>query len=114
MKPERQDKIFHALAHAARRRILDIVLASPGCNVNSVCEHFEMSRIAVMGHINVLERSGLLVSERRWRDRCLFFNAVPLQLINERWTSKYSALWAAALTDIKHRVEEKEDLPNAS
>lgn len=109
MKSASQDKIFSSLANASRRRILDIVLANPGCNINDVCEYFEMSRIAILRHINVLEDAGLLVSERRWRERLLYFNAVPIQLIYERWTSKYSALWAATLTDIKHQVESKGD-----
>jgi hypothetical protein len=37
---------------------------------------------------------------------------VPIQLIYERWTTEYSALWAGKLTKIKYRVEKKEK-PNA-
>ena len=109
MKPESQDKLFSALAHVSRRKILDLVLADPGCNVNDICGHFEMSRIAVLKHINLLEDAGLLISEREWRDRRLYFNVVPIQQIYDRWTSKYSALWASALHDIKLQVESKGD-----
>ena len=53
------DGVFHALAKAPRRRILDVVAASPGCGVNQVAEHFEMSRIGVLKHVNLLEEAGL-------------------------------------------------------
>ena len=57
MKPESMDNLFHALASAPRREILDIVKDRPGCSVMEVCKHFDVSRIAVMKHLNVLEKS---------------------------------------------------------
>lgn len=99
------DKVFHALASGVRRRILDIVRDQPGCAVQEVSRHFDVSRIAVMKHLNVLEDAGLLVSEKKGRQRCLHFNAVPIQMIHERWTSEYSALWAGKLTNLKYRLE---------
>jgi predicted transcriptional regulator len=107
MKPESMDKVFQALAASARRDILDIVQARPGCNVTDVCRHFDVSRIAVMKHLNVLEQAGLLISEKEGRTRRLYFNAVPIQLIYERWTSEYSAMWAGKLTAFKYHVESK-------
>ena len=100
------DKLFHALASGPRRKILDIVTKQPGCNVNAVCKHFDVSRIAIMKHLNVLEESGLLVSEKQGRSRKLFFNAVPIQMIYERWTDEYSALWASKLTAFKQQIED--------
>ncbi|MEM7503066.1 MAG: helix-turn-helix transcriptional regulator [Pseudomonadota bacterium] len=100
------DKLFHALASGPRRKILDIVTKQPGCNVNAVCTHFDVSRIAIMKHLNVLEESGLLVSEKQGRSRKLFFNAVPIQMIYERWTDEYSSLWASKLTAFKQQIED--------
>ena len=99
------DRVFHALASATRREILDIVKATPGCNVMHVCRHFDVSRIAVMKHLNVLEQASLLVSEKRGRSRRLYFNAAPIQMIYERWTTEYSAEWASRLTAFKRQVE---------
>ena len=99
--------VFQALAHGTRRQILDIVKATPGCSVGDVTGHFEVSRIAVMKHLNVLEDAGLLVSTRDGRTRRLYVNAVPLQQIHERWTTEWGALWAAELTDLKRRVESR-------
>ena len=102
------DKLFQALASAARRKILDIVRDKPGASVIEVSKHFDVSRIAIMKHLKVLEDAGLIVSEKQGRTRHLYFNVVPIQMIHERWTSDYSALWAGALTDLKHRVEQQD------
>ena len=106
MKPESMDKVFQALASGVRREMLDIVRDQPGCNVSEVCKHFDVSRIAVMKHLGVLEAAGLLISEKKGRQRCLHFNTVPIQMIHERWTSEFSALWAGKLTAFKYSLEE--------
>lgn len=105
MSPESMDLIFAALAHPSRRRILDILKEDPGSSVNDVAKHFDISRIGVMKHLGVLEDAGLLVSEKEGRTRRLYFNAVPIQMIYDRWTSEYSSLWASKLTRVKYAVE---------
>lgn len=99
--------VFGALANESRRQILDIVKANPGCSVNRVAEHFDISRIAVMKHLRVLEEAGLLRSEKHGRTRELYFNAVPIQMIYDRWTTEYSSLWAERLTRVKYHVETR-------
>jgi len=101
------DAVFQALAHQARRRILDIVKAAPGCPVGEVCAHFGMSRIAVLKHIRVLEEADLLVSERQGREKHLYFNVTPIQLIHDRWSDEYSRFWTGTLADLKYRVERR-------
>jgi predicted transcriptional regulator len=103
------DRIFAALAHSDRRAILDIVKSNPGCNVRLVSEQFDTSRIAVLKHINVLEKADLLITERAGRERRLYFNAVPIQQIYDRWTTEFSALWARDLTRLKYNVETKRE-----
>lgn len=100
-----QDDVFQALASEQRRRILDLVKARPGMNLRSLCSHFEISRIGVMKHLEVLERADLVISERVGRERRLYFNVMPIHAIYERWTNEYSALWARRLADLKERVE---------
>lgn len=98
--------VFHALASTHRRRMLDVVSAQPGCSVADVCKHFDVSRIAVMKHLAVLENAGLLISEKKGRRKSLYFNAVPIQMIHERWTDEYSAHWAGKLTAFKFTLED--------
>lgn len=108
MQEHELDAVFQALASQARRQILDIVAASPGCGVGHVAEHFEFSRIGVLKHVNVLEDAGLLVSEKVGRDRPLYVNLAPLQLIQERWSDQYRSFWAGRLTRLKYVVEGSE------
>lgn len=102
---QRTDAVFAALASHTRRRILDLLVAKPGMTVKAVASHFDISRIAVMKHLAALEAADLLLSEKRGRERHLYFNPVPIQQIYDRWTDQYSAFFASHMVDIKHRVE---------
>lgn len=107
MRADDMDAVFAALAHPDRRRIMDLLKAQPGCTVGDVAGTFSTSRIAVMKHLRVLEEAGLLTSQREGRMRRLYHNPVPIQMIYDRWTTEYSALWAAHLTGVKYKVESK-------
>jgi DNA-binding transcriptional ArsR family regulator len=102
------DAVFQALAHKSRRRMLDMAKECPGIGVGALASKFDVSRIAVMKHLRVLEEAGLLVSEKDGRTRRLYFNAVPIQMIHDRWTSEYSAYWSGNLTRIKYFAELRE------
>jgi predicted transcriptional regulator len=105
MTPDDLDIVFHALAHRDRRRILDLVRESPGCRVEDVARRFETSRIAVMKHLRVLESADLIHSEKVGRERHMYFNAVPIRLIYEAWTTEFSREAAAEVARIKAAVE---------
>ena len=105
MKSDSMDLVFSALAHPARRQMLDRIRDRPGCNLKTVCRDFDVSRVAVMKHLAVLEKAGLVVSQKKGRERVFYFNPVPIQLIHERWTDEYSAHWAGKLTAFKYRLE---------
>ena len=102
-----QDNVFSALAHPARRRILDLLVQSPGASVKWIASNFKFSRIAAMKHLTALETAGLVLSEKHGRTRKLFFNPVPIQQIYDRWTDDYSSFWAGHLADIQTRVETR-------
>jgi predicted transcriptional regulator len=118
MEADDLDATFFALSSCLRRRILDLLKREGGCNVNHVCEFFsaEVGRHAVMKHLAALERGGLLVTAREGRDKRLWFDPTPLQLIHERWTTEFSAYWAARLTRLKYDAEgaEVHVLPEAA
>jgi DNA-binding transcriptional ArsR family regulator len=107
MNDDSMDAVFRALSHAVRRRILDVLKDHAGASVAEVSDHFDMSRIGVMKHLHILEEASLVTSVKEGRTRHLYFNAVPIQMIHDRWTSEYSALWAARLTRLKYKVESR-------
>ena len=99
------DPAFRALAHSDRRQILDYVKENPGASINDVSSEFSSSRIAVMKHIRRLEEASLIVSEKEGRVRRLYFNVIPIQMIYDRWTDEYNALWAKQITKFKYKLE---------
>jgi uncharacterized protein YndB with AHSA1/START domain len=69
--------------------------------------HGTMTRFGVMKHLRVLEDAGLVVTRRRGREKLHFLNPVPIRLVHDRWVSKYAEPWAAALSEIKHKLEDR-------
>lgn len=99
------DLVFHALAHQTRRRILDLVRDRPGQSVGELAKAFDVSRIAIMNHLKVLEDANLITSQKDGRSRRLYLNAMPIQAIHERWIDGFSAYWADRLSFIKQAAE---------
>lgn len=103
-EPE-MDRIFAALSHTSRREMLDLLRDKPGLSVGELASKFDVTRIAVMNHLKVLQEAGLVVSERDGRSRRLYLNAVPIQAIYERWTNSFSAHWLDRMSLIKAVAE---------
>jgi uncharacterized protein YndB with AHSA1/START domain len=101
------DEVFRALADPTRRRLLDALFARDGQSLSALEEGAAMTRFGVMKHLKVLEAAGLVVTRRRGREKLHFLNPVPIRLVHDRWVSKYAQPWAAALSDIKHQLEEE-------
>jgi DNA-binding transcriptional ArsR family regulator len=62
------DLVFHALADGTRRDILVRALGD-GESVSTLARRYPMSFAAVQKHVAVLERAGLVIKERRGRER---------------------------------------------
>jgi uncharacterized protein YndB with AHSA1/START domain/biotin operon repressor len=101
------NEVFKALADPTRRSLLDELFRQDGQTLSALEERFEITRFGVMKHLKQLEDAGLVVTRRRGREKLHFLNAVPIQLVYERWVSKYSQPWAAGLSGLKHRLESE-------
>src|SRR5271167_4124842 len=99
------DEVFRALADPTRRGLLDELFKEDGQTLSALEQRLPMTRFGVMKHLKVLEDAGLVVTRRRGREKLHYLNAVPIRLIHDRWVSKYAEPWAAALSDIKDRLE---------
>lgn len=99
------DAVFKALAHRVRRRILDHLKAEPH-TTGSLCALFpELDRCTVMQHLGVLEEAGLVVAEKRGRERWNHLDALPVHAIHERFIGPYAAYAASMLSRLKKDVE---------
>lgn len=99
------DAVFKALADPTRRDLLDELFREDGQTLHALEAHFNMTRYGVMKHLRLLEDAGLVVTRRRGREKLHFLNPVPIRLVHDRWVSKYAEPWAAALSDLKTRLE---------
>lgn len=99
------DQVFAALAHTTRREILDHVRDRPGIAVGELAKCFDVTRIAVMNHLTVLTAAGLILSKKKGRSRHLYLNAMPIQMIYERWIDTYSEHWLDRMSLIKQTAE---------
>ena len=102
------DEVFRALAAPTRRKLLDELFRKDGQTLSELERRLPMSRFGVAKHLGVLEEANLVVTRRRGREKLHFLNPVPIRLVYERWVTKYTEPWAAALTGIKKELEEED------
>ena len=99
------DAVFRALADPTRRSLLDELFREDGQTLTALEARLPMTRFGVMKHLKQLEEAGLVVTKKRGREKLHFLNPVPIQLIYERWVSKYAEPWASGLTGLKDELE---------
>jgi DNA-binding transcriptional ArsR family regulator len=100
------EEVFRALADHHRRALLDALYDHDGQSLGALAATLpEMTRFGVAKHLAVLEEGGLVVTRRVGRSKLHYLNPVPIQLIHDRWISKYAAPWVGALTDLKADLE---------
>ena len=85
------DLIFDALADPTRRLMLDELSERKEQTLYELTARLIMrhevaiSRQALAKHIDLLERAGLVSSEKRGKYRLLVFNDEPLRTVMDRW-----------------------------
>ncbi|MEX0733864.1 MAG: helix-turn-helix domain-containing protein [Steroidobacteraceae bacterium] len=106
---DKQDRIFRALGHATRRRMLDLLRQSPR-TTGELCKHFaDLDRCTVMQHLGVLERADLVVARTEGRTRWNVLNVMPIKEIHDRWIGRY----AANAVDLLARLSRDLERPDA-
>src|ERR1044071_1329178 len=99
------DPIWKALSDETRRTILDFLRSGPKPTTEIVEQFHDLSRFAVMKHLDVLRQAALVVTREEGRQRINSLNAVPIRMIYERWVSNYQNLWANTLLRVKESAE---------
>jgi len=85
------DLVFRALADPTRRLMVERLSRGPA-PVSELAEPLDMSLPAVLQHLQVLEESGLLVSEKLGRVRTCRIDAPALRAA-ERWINERRQMW---------------------
>ena len=89
------DPVFQALSDPTRRAIVDRLSHGPA-SVSSLAAPLPMSLPAVMQHLTVLEKSGLIRSEKVGRVRTCQIEPVAMQTA-EQWIAERRATWERRL-----------------
>ncbi|BCH29473.1 transcriptional regulator [Mesorhizobium sp. L-8-10] len=89
--PAQIDRMFQALADPARRIMVERLSLGPA-SVSQLAEPLDMSLSAVMQHLQILETSGLVHSEKVGRVRTCRIEPQALGTV-ERWVSERRATW---------------------
>lgn len=102
---KKDDLVFKALADNRRREILDMLKNEP-LTTGDICSHFKkLDRCTVMQHLGVLEKAGLIFTQKRGRFRWNYLNAVPIRNIYDRWIDKYTNHSVEMLTKLSRDLE---------
>lgn len=96
--------VFQAIADPTRREIINMI-AHRSLNLNSVAEHFDISRPAISKHIKILTECGLVVIKQQGRER---YCEARLKKLNEvsAWVEQYKKFWEQKLDALEDYLRE--------
>ena len=101
------DRIFHALGDANRRAIVERLSQGP-VSVSRLAEPLGITLAAVVQHLQILEESGLVRTEKVGRVRTCRIEAKGLSMA-ERWIGDCRSTWERRLDRLGDLLAETED-----
>src|SRR3954454_5881752 len=107
----RLDASFAALSDATRRGVLE-QLGRADASITELAEKFHMTLTGMKKHVGVLERAGLVATEKVGRVRTCKLG--PSRLETETaWIVGYRQLWASRFDELDKVIEELKRKENA-
>lgn len=110
---DRVDRVFHALDDPTRRAIVEKIGEGP-ISVSQLAEPLHITLAAVVQHLQVLEESGLVYTEKIGRVRTCRIDPRGLSLL-EKWIADRKSIWERRfdrLADLLTETEKKPDKPD--
>ncbi|MGB5937477.1 MAG: metalloregulator ArsR/SmtB family transcription factor, partial [Ornithinimicrobium sp.] len=98
--------VFRALADPSRRQLIDRLSEGPA-SVSTRAELLTMTLAAVMQHVQVLEGSGLVTSEKAGRVRTCRLETSGLSP-DQAWIEDRKALWERRLDRLADTLNDPE------
>ncbi len=105
------DRVFHALAHPARRSILRR-LAGGEQNLSALAEPLRMTFPAASKHVRVLERARLVRRRVSGRQHLCRLHAAPLRDATS-WTEQFREHWEARFQALDSLLDEMKQSASA-
>jgi DNA-binding transcriptional ArsR family regulator len=101
------DRLFHALAHDARRDMLDRLVAED-LTVGALAEPLEMSFAGASKHVKVLEQVGLIERKVEGREHRCRLCAAELEPASA-WLQRYERYWMDRLDALEDLIARSGD-----
>lgn len=89
------DRVFHALGDASRRAIMEKLSQGP-ISVSRLAEPLDITLAAVVQHLQVLEESGLVQTEKVGRVRTCRIESAGLS-VAQQWIAERRSMWERGL-----------------
>jgi DNA-binding transcriptional ArsR family regulator len=101
------DRVFHALGDPTRRAMLEKLSHGP-VSVSALAEPFEMTLAAVVQHLQILEESQLVRTEKTGRVRTCQIEPKGFALV-EKWINDRRILWERRFDRLGSLLAEPEE-----
>jgi DNA-binding transcriptional ArsR family regulator len=101
------NRVFHALADPTRRAMLDKLSQGP-LSVSRLAAPFNITLTAVVQHLQVLEESGLVHTEKAGRIRTCRIETAGFSAL-EQWIQDHRTIWERRLDRLGDLLAEPED-----
>jgi DNA-binding transcriptional ArsR family regulator len=101
------DRVFHALGDPTRRAIIEKLSQGP-MSVSRLAKPLDITLAAVVQHLQVLEKSGLVHTEKAGRVRVCRMETRGLTVV-ERWIDDRRSLWERRLDRLGHLLDEPDE-----
>src|ERR1700712_1623206 len=98
------DASFAALSDVTRRGVLER-LGGANASITDLAEKFHMTLTGMKKHVDVLERAGLVSTEKIGRVRTCTLGPRRLEM-GGAWIEKYHRLWSTRFDELDKVVEE--------
>jgi DNA-binding transcriptional ArsR family regulator len=105
MLEQQLDRVFHALSDPTRRQIVERLSRGPA-SVSELAAPLDMTLAAVVQHLQVLEGSGVVKSEKVGRVRTCRIQTTALTSA-ESWINQRKALWERRLDSLGDVIAEQ-------
>jgi DNA-binding transcriptional ArsR family regulator len=104
------DRVFHALSDPSRRLMLERLSLGPA-SVSELARPLSMSLAAVVQHVQVLEASGLVQSQKVGRTRTCSIQPATMRSA-EQWISDRRTSWERKLDRLGEYLKETAGSPD--
>ena len=101
------DRVFHALGDPTRRAIVERLSGGP-ITVSQLARPLSITLAAVVQHLQVLERSGLVHTEKAGRVRTCRMESAGLTVV-EQWIDDRRSSWERRFDQLGELLDAEDD-----